>query len=67
MDTPFSLEENYRVFFEQATNAVVLIEPHTSLILQANKSASALLGIAEEELYRTYVVDFDIIESENEL
>ena len=67
MNTPSSSEKNYRIFFEQAADATVLIEPATGLILQANKSASNLLGFTETELCRMHTGDFDVIESEEQL
>ena len=67
MNTPSSSEKNYRVFFEQAADAIVLIEPTTGLILQANKSASLLSGFPEDELCRMHIGEFDVIESEEQL
>ena len=67
MNAPSSSEKNYRIFFEQAPDAVVLIEPATGLILQANRFASRLLGFTEDELCRMHAGDFDVVESEEQL
>jgi PAS domain S-box-containing protein len=53
-------EEQYCVVFEQAADAMVLIEPETDLIFQANKSASTLLGFTQEELCMMHLVDLDV-------
>ncbi|HEU5078286.1 MAG TPA: PAS domain S-box protein [Opitutaceae bacterium] len=43
-------EERYRLLLEQSTDAIVVADAETGLILQVNRSAGQLLGYAEQEL-----------------
>ena len=50
-------EERFRILFEAAPNGIFLIDPATRKILNANKAASALLLLKNEEILEMYQHD----------
>ncbi len=51
-------ETNYRELFDNATDAIYVLEIETGQILEANQKASEVTGYAKEELHSMYAVDF---------
>ncbi len=51
-------EEKYRVLFEDASDAIVIVEFATQRFLDSNRKAEALVGYTREELSRMRVSDF---------
>ncbi|MCI0487953.1 MAG: PAS domain S-box protein [Blastocatellia bacterium] len=43
-------ERHYRNLFDNANDAIVILEPGTEMILEANQRASQMYGVAKEEL-----------------
>ncbi|MEJ2662836.1 MAG: PAS domain S-box protein [Spirochaetia bacterium] len=56
-------EDRYYVLFEQAGDAIFLIDPENGGILETNSKASSMLGYSKEELATMTVTDFDISKS----
>jgi len=56
-------EDRYYVLFEQAGDAIFLIDPENGGILETNSKASSMLGYSKEELVTMTVTDFDISQS----
>ena len=65
-DSRIESDERYRVLFEQAGDATLLIEPDTGRLLEANRNASTLLGYERDELVRMTLADFDVVETREE-
>ena len=51
-------EERYRVLFDSAPDAIVMVEDETGLVLDANRTAAALTGRARRELVGKQFADF---------
>jgi len=60
-------EERYRALFEQAPDAVVLVDPETGALVQFNDRAHENLGYTREELRKLKIADFEVIESAEEV
>jgi PAS domain S-box-containing protein len=60
-------EKRYRALFEQAANAIVLIDAETSEILEFNTKAHQNLGYTREEFSKLRLTDLDVIESDKEV
>ena len=60
-------EEKYRVLFEHASDAIVIVDFATQKILEANRQAEILTGYAQAELLTMTVSDFRIRKDEKEL
>ncbi len=50
-------EEKYRLLFENATDAIYLIDPVSSLILDSNKKAGLMAGFSSGELKEMTILD----------
>jgi len=51
-------ENRFRTIFEEAGDAIILVDIETHDLLDSNKAASGLLGYTREELLRLNIVDF---------
>ncbi|MDP3981070.1 MAG: PAS domain S-box protein, partial [Chlamydiota bacterium] len=60
-------EERFRTIFEQATDAIVLIDAETCAIVQFNRRACEQYGYTEKEFGRLSIMDFKIEESEEQV
>ncbi len=56
-------KERYHAIFEQAANAVVLIDAETRMLVEFNNRAHENLGYTREELGKFSLSDFDVVES----
>jgi len=56
-------EERYRVVFEQAADAIVLIDAETGAILEFNQKAHEQLGYTREEFRKIEVANIEALES----
>ncbi|MBD3331264.1 PAS domain S-box protein [candidate division GN15 bacterium] len=43
-------EERYRTLIDTATDAIIVANPHTSIIIDANRQAEELLGLSHDEI-----------------
>jgi diguanylate cyclase (GGDEF)-like protein/PAS domain S-box-containing protein len=59
-------EKRYRTLFEQSPDAIVIIDPETTLPIVFNNSMVKLLGYSHEEYARLKVADYDVIETPEE-
>jgi len=59
-------EERYRAIFEQAGDAIVLLDPQTGRVVACNEQTSHNLGYTHEELMKLRVMDVEVDESEAE-
>ncbi|GAK56813.1 sigma-54 interaction domain protein [Candidatus Vecturithrix granuli] len=60
-------EEKYRVLFEDASDAITLIDFATQQIIEANRQAEFLVGYSKDEMLRLTVSDFWLREDEKRL
>lgn len=60
-------EEKYRVLFEDASDAIALLDFATQQVLDANRQAEFLVGYSKEDLLRLTVSDFWLREDEKRL
>ncbi len=60
-------EERYRAIFEQAADAVVLIDAETGAFVEFNDKAYQSLGYTREEFGKLRIADFEVIESAEEV
>jgi len=56
-------EHRYRTLFEQSPDAVVVIEPETTLPIEFNELAPRLLGYSPEEFSNLPISDYEALES----
>jgi len=56
-------EEKYRAVFEQAADAIVLVDPDTGGFAEFNERAYQNLGYTRDEFGKLVIADFEIIES----
>lgn len=56
-------EQRYRSLFENASDAIYIIEPETQRIVDINKSASRILGYSREEFIGMSINDISSVES----
>jgi PAS domain S-box-containing protein/putative nucleotidyltransferase with HDIG domain len=59
-------EERYRAIFEQAADAVILLDVNTHSIVEFNNRVCELLGYTREELSKLKISDFEAVESRSE-
>lgn len=59
-------EANYRALFEQATDAIVVFDPETLVIVDFNQAACRHLGYTHREFSKLRISDFEAIESPEE-
>ncbi|MFH1798137.1 MAG: PAS domain S-box protein [Candidatus Omnitrophota bacterium] len=57
-------EERYRAIFEQAIDAIVVVDSETGELVEFNDHACENLGYTREEFQKLKVSDFEVIESE---
>jgi two-component system cell cycle sensor histidine kinase/response regulator CckA len=62
-DSMLEMEDRYKVLFEQAGDAILLLNPDNGKILETNSRASLLLGYSKEELLNLSIADLDVIET----
>jgi len=60
-------EERYRIIFEQAMDAIVLMDPSSAAFLQFNSQACHQLGYTPEEFGRMNLFDIDVQENRVQL
>ena len=60
-------EDKYHAIFEQAADAVVLIDAETGALVEFNDRAHENLGYTREEFQRLQIPDFEVIESREEV
>ena len=60
-------EERYRIIFEQAMDAIILVDPAKATFLQFNSQACRQLGYTPEEFGRLSLFDIDVQESRDQL
>ncbi|MEI6165693.1 MAG: ATP-binding protein [bacterium] len=60
-------EERYRIIFEQAMDAIILVDPAKATFLQFNTQACRQLGYTSEEFGRLSLFDIDAQESRAQL
>jgi PAS domain S-box-containing protein len=60
-------EERYRIIFEQAMDAIILIDPVSAAFLQFNSQACRQLGYTSEEFSRLTLFDIDAQEGRIQL
>ena len=60
-------EERYRAIFEQAADAIVIIDPETGLFERFNEKAHQNLGYTHDEFKNLAMADIEIIESPEEI
>ncbi len=60
-------EEKYRVLFEDASDAIVIIEIETQRLLEVNRQAELLVGYTREELLTRTVNDFGVRKGRKQL
>ncbi|MBN1412333.1 MAG: PAS domain S-box protein [Spirochaetales bacterium] len=66
-DTTFESEDRYQILFEQAGEAIALVDPASGKILETNRNATALLGFTKEELCKMHIADLDVNESNEQV
>jgi PAS domain S-box-containing protein/putative nucleotidyltransferase with HDIG domain len=64
---PRELEQRYRTIFELSPDAIVVVDPETTLMLAFNRAACELHGFEPEEMRGLRIADYDIGESEAEI
>ena len=60
-------EQRYRALFEQAADAIVIIDPETGDLVEFNDRAQENLGYTREEFHRLKIPDFEVHESAEEV
>ncbi|MHC4630419.1 MAG: PAS domain S-box protein [Planctomycetota bacterium] len=60
-------EERYRAIFEQAADAIVLVDAETGELLEFNDRTYENLGYTREEFRKLKIPDFEVIESAEEV
>jgi len=60
-------EERYRIIFEQAMNAIVVIEPETGAFKEFNHHAFRQLGFSREDFKHTSLFDIDARETRDQI
>ncbi|MFX1381788.1 MAG: PAS domain S-box protein [Promethearchaeota archaeon] len=60
-------EEKYRALFEQAGDAIVLIDPETGNLIEYNNKTFEVLGYTSKEFKNIRIADYNIIESEEDV
>lgn len=60
-------EERYRVIFEQAVDAIVVVNSYTGEIVDFNRHAHENLGYTREEFKKMKLSDIDVIESQEDV
>ncbi len=60
-------EQQYRAVFEQAADAVLLIDTETGALVDFNDKSCKTLGYTKEELRKLRISDFEVIESAEEV
>jgi len=60
-------EERYRALFEQAADAIVVVDPETGALLEFNDRTHEYLGYTREEFEKLRIADFEVIESAEEV
>lgn len=60
-------EERYRIIFEQAMDAIVLVDPTSATFIQFNSHACSQLGYTPEEFGRLTLFDIDAQEDRGQL
>ena len=69
MDNIAKSERRYRQLFEHANDAILVFEPESEIILDANEKACAVYGISRTDLIGTSVKSFtkDVLRGEEEI
>ena len=60
-------EEKYRVVFEDASDAIVIVDVDTQQFLEANRQAAKLVGYTKKEMLRMSLSDFWLRKDEKRL
>jgi len=60
-------EKRYRALFEQAADAITLLDPETGAIIEFNKQTHKNLGYTRKEFGKLQISDFEIIESKKQV
>lgn len=60
-------ETRYRTLFEQSPAGVLIIDPETAAVLDANDTAHRQLGYSRDEFLRLRISDFEVIETPEEI
>ncbi|MFX1276966.1 MAG: PAS domain S-box protein [Promethearchaeota archaeon] len=60
-------EEKYRALFEQAGDAIVIIDPETGNLIEYNNKTFEVLGYTSKEFKNIRIADYNIIESEEDV
>ena len=60
-------EERYRALFEQAADAVVVVDAQTGELLEFNDRAHEQLGYTRDEFQKLTIADIEVIESPEEV
>jgi len=60
-------EELYKTLFEQSPDAIVVIDPKTTLPVRFNDKALELIGYTRDEFRIVKVADYEVIESPEEI
>ena len=60
-------ERRYRMLFEQAPNAITIVDLEDGSFLQFNRQAHENLGYSREEFQQLKIPDIEVVESEDEV
>jgi len=60
-------EIKYRTLFEQAADAIILIDPESGELIEFNNKAHEQLGYTRDEFKKLKIPDFEVIESPNDV
>jgi len=60
-------EQRYRTFFEQSPDAVVIIDPETTLPIEFNDNVLHLLGYSRKEFSKLKIRNYEAVESPEEI
>ncbi len=60
-------EARYRAIFEQAADAIVLVDAETGALVEFNNKAYENLGYSREEFGKLKIPDFEIVESDEDV
>lgn len=52
-------EEQYRVLFDDNHSVMIIVDPHSSKILDVNKAAISFYGLSKEELQSKYIYELN--------
>jgi PAS domain S-box-containing protein len=62
-----TIEARYRAYFEQAPDAIVIVDPRDATFIEFNDQACAQLGYTREEFGRLTIADIDAEQTDDEI